>query len=125
MTVRLPILCLMFLSLAACGEDNAAADIAGTYSFEAEGEAQTLDIGGDGHFVNSYYRDGALVWRDEGAWTFYVAGRETGVTFEDFRLGLADEFAERGYWFVAPERTWLGATRFCFDRDDDRCLEES
>ena len=123
MTFRTPILCLLLLSLAACGDDDADIGIAGTYSFEADGEAQTIAISDDGHFVNSYYRDGALVWRDEGAWAPYTVGQDKGIAFEDFRLGVNDASPKRGYWFVAPERNWLGAARFCFDPDLGRCLE--
>jgi hypothetical protein len=133
MTFRLPILCLLLMFLAACGDEDVTADIAGTYSFEADGEAQTVVITDDGKYVNSYHRDGALVWRDEGVWDFDVAGAESGITFEGFRFGLKEHtrprrsygfvVPERGYWFVVPERSWRGAARLCFDPDLGHCLK--
>lgn len=123
MTFRRSILCLLLLFLAACGGEDATADIAGTWSFEADGEAQTVAITDDGKYVNSYYRDDALVWRDEGIWAADVIGKDTGITFEDFRFGLTDLSPRRGYWFVVPERSWRGAARLCFDPDLGRCFK--
>jgi len=125
MTFRRSILCLLLMFLAACGDEDVTADIAGTWSFEADGTAQIVVITDDRKYVNSYRRDGTLVWRHEGGWDFYVAGAESGIVFERFAFGLEADAPppRRGYWFVVPVRNWRGAARLCFDPDPGHCLK--
>lgn len=130
-----PAILLSLIFLAACDEREAASDIAGTYRFEGKGETQEIAVEEGGRYVNSYFRDGALIWRDEGVWEHDEAGNEKGITFEEFRFGLddhsprhsdfglKDNFPRRGYWFVVPERSFLGSARLCFDPDLDHCFE--
>jgi hypothetical protein len=111
------------LALAACGEGEIAGDVAGSYRFEGNGEAQAVTVGEDGSFANSYFRDGSLVWRDKGTWERDEAGGEEGITFSKFRFGLADHAAQPGYWFAVPERSLSGNMRLCFDPDLGHCFE--
>lgn len=111
--------------LSACGEQNPLADVAGTYRFEGSAEVQEISVESDGHYANSYFRDGGLVWRDEGEWEPDEVAGEKGVTFAEFRFGLAGHSTRPGYWFVVPERSFFGNARLCFDPDLGYCFERS
>ena len=101
------------------------ADVAGTYRFEGSAEVQEISVESNGHYVNSYFRDGSLIWRDEGKWQRDEVGGEQGITFSKFRFGLPDQSARPGYWFVVPERVLFGNVRLCFDPDLGYCFERS
>jgi hypothetical protein len=114
---------LLVLSLSACRDSETLGDVAGAYSYEENGEAQAVTVEKDGSYVNSYFRDGSLVWRDEGRWQRDEIDGERGVTFAEFRFGFAGHSGRPGYWFVAPERSFSGNMRLCFDLDLGHCFE--
>lgn len=111
--------------ISACGDQGPVTNVAGSYHFERSSEVQEISVESSGHYVNSYFRDGSLVWRDEGKWQRDEVGGEQGITFSKFRFGLPDQSARPGYWFVVPERALFGNVRLCFDPDLGCCFERN
>jgi len=116
---------LLFLLVAAagCSRDVDKADLPGRYSVESDSLKQEITIRVDGKYVNAFYRDGKLIWSDQGDWAHEEQKGKRGITFSGFRFGIPGHSAEPGYWFVLPEKSLWGAKRLCFDPDLNRCFE--
>ena len=63
------LLFLLVLAVAGCTRGMDKAEIPGLYEFGIDNVKQKITIGADGKYTNAFYRDGALVWSDQGAWT--------------------------------------------------------
>ncbi len=112
---------LIALALAGCSRGVDKAELPGRYEFSLDKVKQQVTIGADGKYANEFYRDSALVWSEQGAWTYEEAGGRRGIMLGKFRFGIA-EYSSGGNWFVVPEKTLTGVKALCFDSDLDRCF---
>ena len=130
---------LVALVVAGCSRGVEQPEVPGQYEFSLENMKQQIIVSADGKYSNSFYRDGVLVWSDQGTWIYDKAGGENGISFEGFRFGMPEYSSsqlarnlalnlgfvvpERGVWFVVPEKTLFGVKKICFDPDDRyRCF---
>ena len=120
---------LFALVVAGCSRGVGQPELPGQYEFSLDNMKQQVTVGADGKYSNAFYRDGILVWSEQGTWTYDV--EEKGIGFAEFRFGIPEYsfnrdlgFAvpERGLWFVVPEKTFTGVKKLCFDPDLDRCF---
>ena len=116
------LLLIFALAVAGCSRGVDRAEVPGRYEFSLDNIKQQVTIGADGKYANAFYRDGALVWSEQGVWTYYKAteGR-TEIVLDTFKFGIS-EYASGGSWFVVPEKTITGVKALCFDPDLDRCF---
>ena len=136
--------CLVFLLaflLASCSRSVERSELLGQYEFSLDNMKQKITIDADGKYTNAFYRDSALVWSDQGRWTYEKLTGEKRIAFAQFRFGIpeysparfgAPEYSEmpklpessgRSFWFVVPEKTLTGIRELCFDPDLDRCFQ--
>jgi hypothetical protein len=116
------LLFLLVLAIAGCTRGMDKAEVPGIYEFGIDNLKQQITIGADGKYSNAFYQGGALVWSDQGAWTYEEQKGKPGITFAKFRFGIPGHASEPGYWFVVPEKTLTGVKALCFDLDLDRCF---
>lgn len=132
---------LFALVLASCSRGVEQPELPERYEFSLDNMKQQITIGADGKYTNAFYRDGALVWSDQGKWTYEELSGEKRIAFAQFRFGIpeysparsgAPEYSEmpklpessgRSFWFVVPEKTLAGIRELCFDPDLDRCFQ--
>lgn len=112
---------MLALAVAGCSRGVDRADVPGRYEFSLDNIKQQVTLAVDGKYANALYRDGALVWSENGAWTYEEAGGHRGIMLDKFRFGIS-EYASGGSWFVVPEKTLTGVKALCFDPDLDRCF---
>ena len=122
MTRRL--LLLFALAVAGCSGVVDKAELPGQYEFSLDNMKQRLTIGADGKYANVFSRGGALVWSEQGVWTYEEADGRRGIMFGKFRFGIP-EYSSGGNWFVVPEKTLTGVKALCFDPDLNRCFRAS
>lgn len=131
---------LLALVLASCSRGVEQPELPGQYEFSLDNMKQQIMIYADGKYSNAFYRDGALVWSDQGRWTYEKLAGEKRIAFAQFKFGIPEysparfgdpEYSEmpklsessgRSFWFVAPEKTLTGIRELCFDPDLDRCF---
>jgi len=135
-------LALLFaLVLAGCSRSVEQSELTGQYEFSLENMKQQITIGADGKYTNAFYRDGALVWSDQGRWTYDKLAGKKGVAFAEFEFGIQEyspaklgnpeysgmprlpDSSSRSLWYVVPEKTLTGVRELCFDPDLDRCFQ--
>lgn len=116
-------LVLLAVMLAGCSRGLDKTELPGLYRFASDSLKQEVTVGADGTYVNTLYRDGKLVWLDQGDWAYEEQRGKTGVTFSKFRFGIPGHSTNPGYWFVVPEKAFTGAKKLCFDPDLDHCFE--
>lgn len=135
--MRLRFLLLLALAVSGCDLPVDQAELPGLYEFQLNNVKQQVTITGDGKYTNAFYRDGELIWLDQGDWTYERDTR--GVTFEKFRIDIPGhdiasvrryggipkygDVPIRGYHFFVPEKTLFGIKKLCFDRDVDFCFK--
>ena len=119
------LLSIFVLALFGCSLAVEKAEVPGLYEFAIDNLKQQITIGADGKYVNAFYRGGALVWSDQGAWTYEEQKGKLGVTLAKFRFGIPGHSSEPGHWFVVPEKTLTGGKTLCFDPDLARCFRAS
>jgi hypothetical protein len=127
MTRSLLLIFLIFiLAVAGCSRGVDKAELPGRYEFSLDNMKQQVTIGADGKYSNALYRGGALVWSEQGVWTYYEAAKKgrTEIMLDKFRFGIP-EYASGGSWFVVPEKTLTGVKALCFDPDLNRCFRAS
>ena len=131
MNRKLFLLCA--LVVAGCSREVGQPELPGQYEFSLDNMKQQVTVGADGKYSNAFYRDGALVWSDQGIWVYEESAEKKGVAFAEFRFGIPEYSSnrtqglglvvpDRGLWFVVPERTLTGIKEICFDPDLDRCF---
>lgn len=132
---------LLALVLASCSRGVEQPELPGRYEFLLDNMKQQITIGADGKYTNAFYRDGALVWSDQGKWTYEKSAGEKGVAFAEFRFGIPEysparlgspeysgmpklpDSSSRSLWYVVPEKTFTGTRTLCFDPDLGRCFQ--
>ncbi len=119
------ILLILALAVGGCSRGVDRAELLGRYEFALDNIKQQVTIGADGKYANVLYRDNALVWSEQGVWTYYeaVGKGHTEIILDKFKFGIP-EYASGGSWFVVPEKTLAGVKALCFDPDLDRCFRE-
>lgn len=123
-TMTRNLLLIFALAVAGCSRGVDRAEVPGRYEFSLDNVKQQVTIGADGKYANALYRNGALVWSEQGVWTYYEAAKgHTEIVLDKFRFGIS-EYASGGSWFVVPEKTITGVKALCFDPDLDRCFRE-
>jgi hypothetical protein len=123
--IRGLLLMFVLLAVAGCSRGVDRAELPGRYEFSLDNMKQQVTISADGKYVNVLYRDNALVWSEQGVWTYYeAAGKHTEIILDKFKFGIP-EYASGGSWFVVPEKTLTGVKALCFDPDLDRCFRAS
>lgn len=117
-------LLLLFSLLAlGCSRGVGQSELPGQYEFALDNMKQQIRISADGKYSNTYYRDGILVWSDQGTWNHEEAAGEKGIALMEFRFGVPEYAINRGLWFVVPEKTFSGVRKLCFDPDLNRCFQ--
>ena len=111
-------ICLML----GCTRGINQSELPGQYDFSLGNARQQITIRADGHYFNTFYRNGTLSWSDQGTWEYKNAGGEKGILLNRFKFGF-QEYSSGGTWFVVPEKTLLGKRKLCFDSDLDRCFD--
>ena len=116
---------LFALVIAGCSRGVGQSELPGQYEFSLDNMKQQVTVGTDGKYANTFYRNGALVWSDQGTWTYEESVGKKGVAFAQFRFGIPEYSSNRGLWFVVPEKTFIGVKELCFDSDMDRCFQST
>lgn len=111
---------LLAMVIVGCTRHLERDDIPGAYEFQFDNLKQRITVAADGKYTNALYQGEALMWSDEGVWTYEE--KQKGVTFAQFRFGVPGHSPRRGYWFVVPQNTLTGIKQLCFDPDLDRCF---
>lgn len=132
---------LLALALAGCSRSVEQSEVPGLYEFALDNMRQQVTVSAEGKYVNAFYRDGALVWSDQGQWTYEKSAGEKGIAFAEFRFGIPEyspaslggpeysgmpklpDSSNRGLWYVVPEKTLTGTRKLCFDPDLGRCFQ--
>lgn len=115
------LLLIFILAVAGCSRGVDRAELPGRYEFSLDNVKQQVTITADGNYANALYRDNALMWSEQGVWTYEEAGGQRGIMLGKFRFGIP-EYASGGSWFVVPEKKLTGVKALCFDPDLDRCF---
>lgn len=115
------LLLILVLAVGGCSRGVDRAELPGRYEFALDNIKQQVTIGADGKYANVLYRDSALVWSEQGVWTYEETDGHKGIMLGKFRFGIT-EYASGGSWFVVPEKTLTGVRSLCFDPDLDRCF---
>jgi hypothetical protein len=102
--------------LTGCGSDVSKSDYPGTYVHTRPDTKETIEIIADGRYKHRREWSGKQVFYKEGYWQKDVAGGNAGITFIAFN--------NIGYWFVVPERSWMGKVLLCVDADYEVCFEK-
>ena len=131
------------LMLVSCSRGVEQSELPGQYEFALDNVRQQVTIDAEGKYVNALYRDGVLVWSDQGKWTYEKSAGKNGIAFTEFRFGILEysptklsspeysgmpklpDSSGRGLWYVVPEKTLTGTRELCFDPDLDRCFQRS
>jgi len=114
---------LLALVLASCSRGVEQPELPGQYEFSLDNMRQQVTISVDGKYANAFYRNGALVWSNQGKWTYEESAGKKGVAFAEFRFGIPEYSSVQGLWFVVPEKTLAGIRELCFDQDLERCFQ--
>jgi hypothetical protein len=114
---------LLVLAIVGCSRGVEQRELPGQYEFSLDGMRQRVTIDADGKYSNVFYRDGALVWSDQGKWTYEESAGKKGIALSEFRFGIPEYSSRRGLWFVVPEKTLTEVKELCFDSDLDRCFK--
>ncbi len=117
------LLLLLLGTVAGCSRGVGKTELPALYRFISGNVKQEVTINADGNYLNAFYRNGMLVWSDQWRWEYEEHAGEFGVTFTNFRFGIAEHSDVPGYWFVVPEKTLTGVKRLCFDPDLDQCFD--
>lgn len=141
MTRYLVLSLILILVLAGCSREVDQSELPGQYQFSLDNMRQQVTVSTEGKYVNAFYRDGALVWSDQGKWAYETSAGKKGVAFAEFRFGIPEysparldshEYSEipklpdsssRSLWYVVPEKTITGTRELCFDPDLGRCFQ--
>lgn len=81
----------------------------GSWEYVRGPRRSCIDVLPDGTYRHVIYNQGTLELQTESNWTIDAMGGETRVTFEKFQH-LTDEgdlYKNRGFWPVAPSRTFF------------------
>jgi hypothetical protein len=114
---------LAALVVAGCSSGVEQSELPGQYEFFLGDMKQQVTVSADGKYSNAFYRGGARVWSDQGAWTVEESAGKKGIAFKEFRFGIPEYSSNRGLWFVVPEKTLTGVKELCFDSDLGRCFQ--
>lgn len=118
------LLLIFVLAVAGCSRGVDRTELPGRYEFSLNNMKQQVTLSADGKYVNVLYHGDALVWSEQGTWTYYetVGKGHTEIILAKFKFGIS-EYASGGSWFVIPEKTLMGVKRLCFDPDLDQCFD--
>lgn len=121
--------CLWFFLLimtTGCSRVLSKDELVQSYQFSLDNSRQELRVKPDGKYVNVFYSQDKVVWSDQGDWTYDESSGQKGITLNRFRFGFPEySLSERGFWFVVPEKSFIGTTLLCFDLDLNRCFESN
>lgn len=111
------------LLLASCSGGVSDSDLIGTYVAQQGDVRQEIVVQSGGRYSNTLYKSGNVEWREDERWVREVVANRSGVTFSRFRWGLPGYSFAQGYWFVSPEKNFLGRVKLCYDLDLGRCFD--
>jgi hypothetical protein len=119
--VRIAFVLLSSLILYGCGSVGDEDTYIGEYLLQKFESENRIIISKGGKYIHRVEAKGKILSEKISVWDKDESNGDKGITFRAFQL---DNQSGGGFWFVVPQKDWLGYIELCQDVEEQICFKK-